>query len=198
MLLLALLWTCCVWWGDFRYTVKFVCGSASTCLICQSSQTIFETELAHTWEEFGHQQTNSPEYQASLEDHLCQYLLGDLWVLVALEVQGVQLVLGPPKPAEKNHHQKFAFKAPTTLKDIVSQKERKISWKELPWARHWHPSPLMAKTTLCLEDQWAVPVPWNQPQSRRLAFYTACPTTGHALKFGVALQYFTHPLFQSE
>ena len=136
-------WRCyelalCVW--DFRYTMKFACGSASTYLTCQSYLR------KHLWNWAGihlrgiwtprQQQSNSPVCQASREDHLCRYLLGDLWVLVALEAQGVQLVLGPPKPT-KNSSQVCFRGINHTKRHWFTQKERKTGWKKLPRAGLW-------------------------------------------------------------
>lgn len=120
---------------DLRYSMKCTCGSASTDLICQSYLT------KHLWNLVGmhmrgiwtpwQQQTNSPVCQASHEDHLCRYLLEDLWVLVALEAQGVQLVPGPPK-STKNWSQVCFRVINHTKRHWFTQKEYKIGWKKLP------------------------------------------------------------------
>lgn len=126
-------WPCytlllCVW--DFRYTLKLPGVQLLHVLLASlTSENVFDTTPAYTREMCipKQQQSNSPLSQAFHEDHLCQCLLGDLWVLVALEVQGVQLVLGPPKPIKNSS--KICFRGTNHIKTHqFTHKECKASW----------------------------------------------------------------------
>lgn len=133
MLLLALLKTCSVWGGLQVHLETYLWFS-----FCKSYLPILPQKMSltlrwHTLERNAHTKAaaeNSPLSQASHEDHLCQCLLGDLWVLVALEVQGAQLVLGPPKPI-KNSSQ-ICFRGINHIKTHqFTHKECKPGWKKL-------------------------------------------------------------------
>jgi len=116
---------------------------------------------------------------------------------VALEAQGVQLVLGPPKPT-KNSSQVCFRGIKHTKKTLIYSERAQDRPEEAAMSWTVASSLLMAETALCLEDRGVVPVQCNQPQSKRFKFETACPTTEHMPKFGVALQYFTYLALQSK
>ena len=104
-----------------------------------TSKTLFETELAYTWEEFGHRDSNRLTHRYAghpTRTIFASISWGTSWSWWPWRPRGSSLSLVPLNQ-QKTHH-KFALEASNTQKrHWFTQKEHKTGQKKLPWAGQW-------------------------------------------------------------